>query len=111
MVRNATSGPLDDEHLRGVTKQEILSRMLANLDNLAEKTGDKPARLRYLAARIALEPDAFQLRGMRAVLHAELGRRAAALADLDWILKAEPPGLDLDQIRRMREFIEQQPLR
>ena len=108
LVRNATGLPLDDDHLRGVTKQEILSRMLANLDNLAESRGDKPARLRYLAARIALEPEVFQLRGMRAVLHAELGRRASALADLDWILTFEPPGLDLEQVRRMREFIERQ---
>lgn len=111
LVHNATGGPLEDDHLRGVTKQEILSRMLTNLDGLAESHNDKPARLRYLEARITLEPEAFQLRGMRAVLHAELGRRDAALADLDWILKAEPPGLDLDQVRRMREFIERQPLR
>lgn len=111
LVHNATGKPLTDDHLRGVTKQEILSRMLANLDNLAEDSNDKSARLRYLEARIALEPEDFQLRGMRAVLHAEVGRRDAALTDLDWILKAEPPGLDLEQVRRMREFIERQPPR
>ncbi|HJN08303.1 MAG TPA: transglutaminase family protein [Pirellulaceae bacterium] len=111
LVRNATGSPIVDDHLRGVAKQEILSRMLANLDNLAESRGDKPARLRYLEARIALEPEVFQLRGMRAVLHAESGRRASALADLDWILEVKPPGLDLEQVRRMRGFIERQPLR
>jgi regulator of sirC expression with transglutaminase-like and TPR domain len=111
LVRNATGRPLTDAHLRSVTKQEILSRMLTNLSNLAESSNDKPARLRYLQVRIALEPEVFQLRGMRAVLHAELGRVASALADLDWILEAEPPGLDLEQVRQMRAFIERQPIR
>jgi hypothetical protein len=85
--------------------------MLTNLSNLAERRQDSPARLRYLQAQIALEPEAFQLRGMRAVLHAEMGRVAAALADLDWILKTEPPGLDLEQVRRMRTIFERQPPR
>jgi regulator of sirC expression with transglutaminase-like and TPR domain len=111
LVRSATGRPLVDAHLRSVTKQEILSRMLTNLSNLAERRQDSPARLRYLQAQIALEPEAFQLRGMRAVLHAEMGRVAAALADLDWILKTEPPGLDLEQVRRMRTIFERQPPR
>jgi len=111
MVRNATGRPFVDDYLRSVTKQEILSRMLANLSNLAESSNDKPARLRYLEAQIALEPEAFRLRGMRALLHADLGRFASALADLDSILKVEPPGLDLEQVRQMRALIEEQSLR
>ncbi len=111
IVGVATENLQDEIHLHAATKQEILSRILANLDNLADRDGDKSGRLRYLEARIALQPDAFRLRGMRAVLHAEMGRRAAALADLDWILDAEPPGLDIEQVRRMRAFIERQPLR
>ena len=109
IVREGLNESLNDEHLRAATYREILSRMLNNLYNAAERQADRAAMLRYLEARLVLEPDSIPYRGMRAVLRAESGRQAAALADLDWIIEKQPPGVDIDQIMRMRENFSRRP--
>ena len=45
---------------------------------------------------------------MRAILYFETGRHAAAIADLDWFLDEQPPEIDINQIRRMRDYFIQQ---
>ncbi|MCA9211688.1 MAG: tetratricopeptide repeat protein [Planctomycetales bacterium] len=87
--------------------QEILVRMLINLHGLAQARRDTASMLRYCEAVVSIEPDSVQWRGMRAVLLHQEGRKRAALQDLDWILDKEPAGIDLDQIRRMREAFAQ----
>ena len=41
---------------------------------------------------------------MRAVVRHETGHKAAAIADLDWIVERRPPGLDLQRIEQMKAF-------
>ena len=109
IVQESLKEKLNDEHLRASTHREILGRMLNNLYNAAEQQADRAAMLRYLEARLVIEPDSIPYRGMRAVLRAESGRRAAAVADLDWIIEKQPPGVDLEQIMRMRETFSRSP--
>lgn len=76
--------------------------MVRNLGALAERDRDSEALLRYVDAMIGVFPQEGGLRHDRGVLRAMTGRKAAALADLDWVLKQEIPGLDLQKVRELR---------
>lgn len=94
----------------------ILSRMLNNMLGLSNRDQDPEATLRYIEATIAVTPTpktdsekalVGDLRGMRAVFRHRLGRKAAAIDDLDWLLERKPPDMDLNQVRRMRALFSQ----
>lgn len=106
LVRRFTGRPLEDEFLKAYTKGEIVGRMIRNLLGIAQRDEDKPAMLRYLEALVAIDEGDLQSRGLRAIVRFQTGRRAAALADLDWFLQEQPEGIDLDQLRSMREHFE-----
>ena len=109
-VRENTGRPLVDEHLQPNTKRQIIKRMLFNLQGVAGRTDDREAGLRYQTALVALDPADVQHRGLRAVYRFQTGRRAAALADIDWILDRRPDAVDLDELRRMRDSFADAPL-
>lgn len=103
-VLEMTGRPLTDDHLTASTKGQIVERMLRNLLGIAQEAGNKEAMLRYVECLVAVNDEDIQSRGMRAILRSETGRRSAAVADLDWFLQTEPAGIDLDQIRKMRDY-------
>ena len=83
----------------------MLLRILTNLIGTAQnpKTGvDREALLRYESGMLALDPTLVRDRGMRAVCRWETGRRDAAVADLQILIDAQPPGLDLEELRNMQ---------
>jgi serine protease Do len=82
----------------------ILTRMLNNLQRIAEQDGDRLRMLGYLELIVAIDPTSDQARGMRAVVRHETGHEAAAIADLDWILEHRPSGLNLQKIEQMKAF-------
>jgi serine protease Do len=94
--------PLQDEDFQPTPPKEILRRMVRNLGALAERDRDSEALLRYVDAMIGLFPQEGGLRHDRGVLRAMTGRNAAALADFDWVLKQQLPGLDLQKVRELR---------
>jgi regulator of sirC expression with transglutaminase-like and TPR domain len=102
IVEDYSLESLTDEHLQAATDKQILQRILHNLLNVAEQQQDTQSLRRYLEALVAIEPDSVQFRGMRAIARFQTGRQAAAIADLDWFLEHQPPGVDLDRIREMR---------
>jgi len=104
IVRDFAGRKMVAEDLQPSSRRAILLRMLRNLMGVAQQEDDKEAMLRYVEAMLAIEPDSVRERGMRAVIRFEIGRRAAAIADLDWFLENKPEGLDLDRIREMREM-------
>ena len=110
LVRELTGEPLDEEHLQAYSKRRIIRRVLQNLMGVAQRADDREAMLGYSEAIVATEPEEIQSRGLRAVLRFQTGRRAAALADLDWILVKQPEGIDLDELRAMREHFAKAPL-
>jgi regulator of sirC expression with transglutaminase-like and TPR domain len=105
MVRRFADRPLREDDLKAAEPRQILLRMLQNLLGVAQSRGDREALLRYLEAILALDPSLARERGMRAMVRFETGRRAAALADLDWFFEHKPEGIDLDQIRSLGEYM------
>jgi regulator of sirC expression with transglutaminase-like and TPR domain len=106
LVLASAGRPLTEEDLKTADDRSIVVRMLGNLLGVAQEKDDKEAMLRYLEAIVAVRPDAAQERGLRAILRQQSGRHQGALADLDWFLEHQPPGIDLERIREMRAFFE-----
>jgi regulator of sirC expression with transglutaminase-like and TPR domain len=86
------------------THRSILVRMLTNLLGVAQAKDDPAAMLRYLEGIVCIDPSNASMRGLRGVLRHRQGRKRAALEDIDWILENQPEGVDLQQVRRMREL-------
>ena len=77
--------------------------MLRNLINVAERERDSNARLRYLDAVLAIDPDDIYLRAMRAMVHYGERRFDDALADIEILLKENPDGLETAPLRDIRD--------
>jgi regulator of sirC expression with transglutaminase-like and TPR domain len=107
-VLDTTGQPLEERHLKAVTKRAIVVRMLHNLVTLAQRDRDGPALLRYLDVLVALQPDSAEERAMRAGARIQQGERKGALEDLDWLIQHEPPGIDLERVRAMRQALEKE---
>jgi regulator of sirC expression with transglutaminase-like and TPR domain len=105
-----TSGvDLDDSYLVPLDKRAIVLRILRNLQGIAQRQQDPEALLRCLEAMVSLAPEEPSYRGMRAMVRHETGRKAAALADLDWFLDKAPQGIDLQAIRELKQRFSDEP--
>ncbi len=102
-----TGLPFRNEYLRSTSKREVVVRILRNLLGVAQRGEDKEAMLRYLEAMVTIEPQDPALRGMRAILRHETGRRQAAVEDLDWFLQQPPGTVDVERIRAIRSRFQQ----
>lgn len=106
-IQLLTGEPALPSFFDAVTPRQILLRILTNLIANAQnpKTGpDREALIRYESAMLAIDPALVRDRGMRAVCRWETGRTAAALTDLQALIDAKPPGLDLDELQKMHEY-------
>jgi hypothetical protein len=61
--------------------------------------------LRYLDVLISIAPDDAQGRWLRAQVRAFSSDRHAAVEDLDWLLERRPPGIDIDEVRAVRDSL------
>ena len=64
-----TGVTLKDEDFEPVSKRDIITRMLRNLVQSAEREEDASARLRYVDATTAIDPNDRYTRAMRAMIH------------------------------------------
>jgi regulator of sirC expression with transglutaminase-like and TPR domain len=109
-VRAATGGPLEEEHLLPFDARQIIRRVLRNLLGIADEARDREAALRYLEALVAVDPADTRDRGRLALVRFETGRRAAAVAAVDWFLEHQPAGIDEEAIRGLRQrFLSDEP--
>jgi serine protease Do len=107
-VEKITGEPIKAEHLKAITKKGIILRMLRNLANVAQQEQDLDSMLNYLDTVVAVDPQAHDERWVRAVLRWKAGvQRDSALADLDWFLKENPDGVDLERVRELRRILMQ----
>ena len=83
-ARKITGVDLKEEDFKPVSNRDIITRMLRNLIQSAEREQDSPARLRYIDAILAIDPDDRYTRAMRAMLHYGEGRYTDALIDIDF---------------------------
>ncbi len=106
-ILELTGEPALPRHFDAVTERKILERILLNLISNAQnpKTGpDREALIRYESAMLAIDPTLPRDRGLRAVCRWETGRTTAAVSDLQVLIDAKPPGLDLDELRNMQNY-------
>lgn len=106
-VKDITGDAFDERSLDAVAPRAIIVRMFNNLLRVAQEERDNEGSLRYLDALVLLDPEASaRERGLRALTRAQLGDKAGALSDLDWILDKMPEGVDLNAVRSLRNRIE-----
>jgi regulator of sirC expression with transglutaminase-like and TPR domain/S1-C subfamily serine protease len=104
-VEEITGKGLQRGDLARVSKRDILVRVLYNLRNLAQKEGDAAGLLRYQDAVVSLAPDNATERLARAGFRYQNGDRQGSIADLDWLLDHNPPGLDRERVLELRRIL------
>src|SRR5262245_7734248 len=97
---------VDDDVLKPVTKKAIVLRMLHNLLGVARREQDVDAGLRYLDGILMLDPSAAQDRMMRAGIYLSKGRKAEALADVQYLLDHPSDDVDERQLLRLKRALE-----
>jgi regulator of sirC expression with transglutaminase-like and TPR domain len=105
-VREYTGRPISERDLAAAGEREILVRVLHNLVGVAQDAHDRAAMLRYLNAILTVTPEAFEDRGMRAMLLMESGRKEEALRDADWLIEHPPEGVAPERLIEFRQLIE-----
>ncbi|MEO0447687.1 MAG: transglutaminase family protein, partial [Verrucomicrobiota bacterium] len=81
----------------------IIRRMLRNLVGICKQEGEPEKALPYVDLTLALEPDAVWARLDRMILRFQEDDLAGAKVDVQWLLQAQPPGLDLERLRQFSE--------
>lgn len=97
----------DDEYLATQSKSKILIRMLRNLMGIARDAQDAESMLQYVESVLVLDPLSAEDRWFRAALRYQTGRTEESLADVDWLLDREPPGVDLARVRQLKAILQE----
>jgi len=107
---NFSRVPVRSELIRPATKREMLMRLVGNLQSFTERDESAVASLRYADLLVAIAGDTRSeaaQRVDRARLRSRTGDLARAREDLEWIVKAAPPGVDLEQLTEMIDRLSQ----
>ena len=107
-ARRITGIDLKDEDFQPVSNRDIITRMLRNLIQSAEREQDSIARLRYIDAVLAIDPDDRYTRAMRAMIHYGEGRFTDSLIDIDFLIKANPEATELEPLKVLRSRLIEQ---
>ena len=99
---------LKDEDFKPVSNRDIITRMLRNLIQSAEKEEDSLARLRYVDAIVAIDPDDRYTRAMRAMIHYGESRFTEALFDIEYLINKNPDAPELEPLRVLRNRLIEQ---
>ena len=103
-----TGVTLKDEDFEPVSKRDIITRMLRNLVQSAEREEDASARLRYVDAIIAIDPNDRYTRAMRAMIHYGESRFTKALIDIEFLIEKNPNAPELEPLRVLRSRLIEQ---
>jgi regulator of sirC expression with transglutaminase-like and TPR domain len=106
-LQEMTDGSLElrAEHLRSVTKRQILARILANLKHIYLRARNFPKALRVIDLLVVASPDdAAEVRD-RGLLLAQTGRPGPAARDLERYLTMAPKAEDGDAIKEHLEAV------
>lgn len=107
LCEGITGRSFEPSFLAPVSKRAIAQRILQNLLGIAQRERDSERLLGYLTAMIELSDDDPSLRGMRAVIRHETGRKQEALDDLDWIIEHASDEMNIRAIHDLRRRFEQ----
>ena len=84
----------------------ILTRVLNNLVGAAGRRNDGEAMLAYADALVAITPDDFQRRILRARLRGMTGRHHLAMEDFDWLLEQTLSPLEENDVLQLKESLQ-----
>lgn len=107
-ARRITGVDLKDEDFLPVSNRDIITRMLRNLIQSAEREQDSKARLRYIDAIIAIDKNDRYTRAMRAMINYGESRFTEALFDIEYLIKANPDAPELEPLRVLRDRLIEQ---
>jgi len=103
-----TGVKLEDKDFEPVSNRDIITRMLRNLIQSAEREEDSDARLRYVDAIVAIDPNDRYTRAMRAMIHYGESRFTEALVDIEYLIKKNPDAPELAPLRVLRNRLIEQ---
>jgi len=101
-------GEVREEFLQPITKKAMLTRLLKNLFGIAQEQKDFDAGLRYLDAMVTIDPEAAPDRFMRAAFRFQKGRKADALADVDYLIAHPSEEVDARRLQQLRRALMQE---
>ncbi len=104
-VTRRQSAPFRADLLQPATKKEIINRMLRNLLAFTQEAETLEASLPYLDLLIALNPDMANLYLERAWIHLRTGNTEGARSDLQWVIDAKPPGINIPRVQQALESL------
>jgi len=99
-------GEPDEEWLKAVDAPAICTRILRNLLSTVNPQETPETALRYVETVVAIDADSIAERLLRAVLNYDLSRIEQGLEDVDWVLKQKPAGVNLDQVRQLKQALQ-----
>lgn len=94
-----------DEHFATAKPRDILIRMLSNLLRRAQDEKDAEAMYRYVDTILTLNPEDGDYRAMRFEIGAFTKRIDQARADADWLVKFQPPNVNLPRVEAIRDSL------
>ena len=103
-----TGVTLEDQDFQPISNREIITRMLRNLIQSAEREDDASSRLRYVDAIIAIDPNDRYTRAMRAMIHYGESRFTKALIDIEFLIERNPDAPEFEPLRVLRNRLIEQ---
>ena len=97
--------PAREEHFATAKPRDILIRIMSNLLRRAQDEKDAEAMYRYVDTILSLNPDDGDYRAMRLEIGAFTKRLDQARADADWLLKFQPPNVNLPRVEAIRDSL------
>lgn len=97
--------PAREEHFATAKPRDILIRMLSNLLRRAQDEKDAESMYRYVDTILTLNPEDGDYRAMRLEIGAFTKRLDQARADADWLVKFQPPNINLPRVEAIRDSL------
>lgn len=105
LVFKNSGRPAREEHFATARPRDILIRMISNLLRRAQEEKDAESMYRYVDTILTLKPDDGDYRAMRFEIAAFTKRLDQARADAAWLIKIQPPNVDLPRVEAIRDSL------
>ena len=105
LVLATTGRALNEADLEPAGKRAILVRMLRNLIGTDLDSEDSTQALPELDLLLAIDPEDASSRLSRALLLYQSNAGPKAIADIEWLLEKQPPGIHLERLHELRDRI------
>ncbi len=105
LVLATTGREFNEADLDPAGKRSILTRMLRNLIGIDLDSEDPTQAIPELDLLLAIDPEDASSHLSRALLLYQSNAGQRAIADIEWLLEKQPPGIHLDRLHELRDRI------